>query len=318
VLRCYEQRGWASNIVDVLIQAKAKKETEIDRICYRHYGDFLSSVKEIVFMRESASELTSTVSQLHEDFSSTGQELVHVLSELDKLNSQRESIRRGLEIAEQCRDIAKLMFEARKQILQEDHYAALHTIDKIQNSYNDVPVGALASILGEWLPGAVAQILDGVRNEADNFVVAVRSNCSNYGNVLMHRQALATAALSKRGARAAVASPGAAVGDRYSISLQHVRRYGSVFRLDKWSDPGEFESISPFIYSVEETDIALMDSFFEELAPLHKALYTYNVLGRQAEFHAHYRSIRERELTSIIEGAGLSVFLRKIDEICHG
>jgi regulator of replication initiation timing len=281
-----------------MIQAKAKKETEIDRICYRHYGDFLASVKEIVSMRNSAANLTTNVTQLHQDFSDTGQELVHVLSELDKLNSERESIRRGLEIAEQCRDLAKLMFEARKQILQEDHYAALHTIDKIQNDFRSVPVSTLSVILDEWLPQAVAQILDGVRNEADEYISAMRSSSSNYGRILLHRQAQLSAVLNKRGGRTQL------VGDRFSISLHHVRRFGNVFRLDKWASANEFESISPYIYALDDADITLMNSFFEDLAPLHKALYTYNVLGRQSQFHVHYRAIRDRDLKAIIDGAG--------------
>lgn len=282
-----------------MVQAKAKKETEIDRICYRHYGDFLASVKEIVNMRKSAAELTTAVGELHEGFSSTGQELVRVLSELDKLNGERENIRRGLEMAEQCRDLAKLMFEARKQIMQEDHYAALHTIDKIQNDFRSVPISALADILGEWLPQAVAQILEGVRNEADDYMGAMRCMSANYGRILLHRQAQVSAAASKRGGK-----HGIVVGDRFSISLHHVRRYGNVFRLDKWAFGNEFEAVTPYIYALDDSDITLMNSFFEDLAPLHKALYTYTVLGRQNQFHSHYRAIRERELLSIVDGAG--------------
>ncbi len=41
----YCQRGWLNNFTDSLTDAKKKKDAEIDRICSRHYGDFLTSVK---------------------------------------------------------------------------------------------------------------------------------------------------------------------------------------------------------------------------------------------------------------------------------
>ena len=68
-----------------LHEAKKKKEVEIERICNRHYQDFLGSVQEIVQMKGSAGQLKSAISQMHTEFCTTGQELVNVLTDLDVL-----------------------------------------------------------------------------------------------------------------------------------------------------------------------------------------------------------------------------------------
>jgi hypothetical protein len=58
--------------MDSLTDAKRRKETEIDRICSRHYGDFLTSVSEMLKLRSEAKHLTSLVTDVHRKFKTTG------------------------------------------------------------------------------------------------------------------------------------------------------------------------------------------------------------------------------------------------------
>ena len=122
---CYLQRGWLTSFTDSLTEAKRKKEAEIDRICSRHYGDFLSSVSEMLKLRGDAGHLASLVTDVHEKFSTTGGDLVAVINELNIIQSERENARKLLEYTIQCKKISSLMVNTKEQIESDDHYLSL-------------------------------------------------------------------------------------------------------------------------------------------------------------------------------------------------
>ena len=76
-IRVALERGWnsqakGSNFIDVLNETKKKKLIEIDRICSRHYSDFLESINHLTEMQESAHKLTQLVAIVDKDFSTIG------------------------------------------------------------------------------------------------------------------------------------------------------------------------------------------------------------------------------------------------------
>jgi hypothetical protein len=42
------ERGWGHELIEILQQSQSKREKEIDKICSRHYGDFLDAVQELL------------------------------------------------------------------------------------------------------------------------------------------------------------------------------------------------------------------------------------------------------------------------------
>jgi hypothetical protein len=76
-IRIALERGWnsqskGSNFIDVLNETKKKKLIEIDRICFRHYSDFLESINHLTEMKESAHTLTQLIAVVDKDFSTIG------------------------------------------------------------------------------------------------------------------------------------------------------------------------------------------------------------------------------------------------------
>ena len=179
----------------------------------------MGSVKEIVKMKGSAEELKLAVTQMHEQFSTTGKDLIHVLTDLDTLQEERENTRRVLDAAMHCRDISELMVMASRQIKSDDHYGAMHTIEKIQQEQNRVAVTPLNSLLSSWLPVVSGQILDGAKLAADVFLSEVRSNASLFGSTVLRRQAILCTIESKRMAVRSGGSNGGTSSQGSNISL---------------------------------------------------------------------------------------------------
>lgn len=89
-IRVALERGWnsqnkGSNFIDILNDTKKKKLIELDRICYRHYSDFLESINHLPEMQESAHTLTELVAMVDKDFSTVGAMFHKVLLSLSLL-----------------------------------------------------------------------------------------------------------------------------------------------------------------------------------------------------------------------------------------
>jgi hypothetical protein len=110
------ERGWSFNFMDTLIEATKKKDTEIDRICARHYSEFLVSVNDMMHMKGPTSELYELVRFILNDFGNAGDDLVKISSELDNLKEESVNARNVLGALLHCKKIASMMVEARKLI----------------------------------------------------------------------------------------------------------------------------------------------------------------------------------------------------------
>ena len=59
------ERGIGFKFIDSLQDANKRKEAEIDRICSRHYSDFLTSVGELLKMEDQSGDLREVIEGSH-------------------------------------------------------------------------------------------------------------------------------------------------------------------------------------------------------------------------------------------------------------
>jgi hypothetical protein len=337
--------------MDSLVDAKRKKEAEIDRICSRHYSDFLSSVSEMLKLRGEAGNLAELVTDVHEKFRTTGGDLVAVVNELDSIQAERENARKLLENTLQCKKISALMVKTKEQIEADDHYNAMRTIEAIQLEMKALNVKSMISCLHSWLPIAINKLLYGARTEADSFVEEGRKHVELLGRTILGRQAhlnvgaVATSAAiagtgtgegtgpasgppsgasGRRGSmtssrsnagggegakgagrRSSVARMSGSAGSNYSTSLLHIVNHPKVFNLTSWAKSNEFEHAVPphFTAALTPEGEELVDVKLCAMAPLHKVLHLYAVLGDLNSYHEHYRALRGDFFRGILDKA---------------
>eukprot|EP01035_Chromulina_nebulosa_P017333 gene17333-22878_t len=71
-IRIAIERGWLDSMMDSLNDAKKRKDIEIDKICSKHYNDFLQSVQEMLKIKGSSVELIDLVSEINSDLNTSG------------------------------------------------------------------------------------------------------------------------------------------------------------------------------------------------------------------------------------------------------
>lgn len=349
-----------------LTDAKRKKEAEIDRICSRHYGDFLSSVSEMLKLRGAAGHLALLVTDVHEKFNTTGGDLVATINQLNAIQTERENSRTLLQYAIQCKKISALMVKTKEQIESDDHYNAMRTIESIQAEMKSLHVRSMTTLLDSWLPIAINKLLYGARTEADGFIAGIREQIELIGSTILGRQAQLNVGAgvslsnldSSAGTQGASPAPGrrgsvnsgrpTAINNNsadtstkpgvarrgsvlrgagtpaaasYSTSLLHIINHSKVFNLTSWAKSTEFENAVPAHFSTPLTAEGeeVVDSKLCALAPLHKVLHLYAVLGDLNMYHEHYRALRGDYLRNILDKAeraanqnGLSTVLPRL------
>ena len=308
-VRAAIERGYSTAFAESLAEAKRKKEGEIDRICARHYNDFLSSVSEMLRMRGSANSLTTLVTGVHQDFSSAGEELINLLVELYDLQKEGEQTEKVLEQLLRCRDVASLMVQVRQQINSQEHYVAMCTIERLYAHQEALPPlpRPLALCLDKWLPAIIDQLLKATCAEADELMKKLRSQCKLIGYTILHKQALISADQMDVAAAGGVDDDtGPAyfpeLSESTSFAAQLLRKCAGPLRLKDWASKSDIEKCAPArshheLQRLEEDAEVLPAS----LGPLHKALHVAGVLNHLSTLHDHLRDERWSFLVSTID-----------------
>ena len=320
--------------MDSLTEAKRKKESEIDRICSRHYSYFLNSVNEMLKLRGNASKLSEVVRDIHRNFASNGTDLAMVLSELNTIQIERENAFKLLEKIKHCKKITLLMMKTSEQIASDDYYNAMRSIEMIQADLKLITIPSLLSYLQTWLPIAINKLLYGVRSDADNYIQKVRDRCALIGSTIIIRQAMITVGVativlnvgtndtttSKKynSTTTTTTSSSSNNTDRRnsgnennlkinrkvnSISLQYIIHHNTIFNFLTWAKIEDFYDMIPQHFMIEQLSIEgidIIDNKLYEIAPLHKVLHLYAVLGDLNSYHEHYRIIRMNYLNNTI------------------
>lgn len=312
-VRAAIERGYSLSFMESLTEARLKKEGEIDRICARHYNDFLSSVAEMLRMRGSASSLTTLVGQVHQDFRSGGEDLINLLSELEVLQSEGEQTEKVLECLLRCKDIASLMVQIRQQINLQDHYVAMCTIERLHAQQSALPPlpRPLTVCLDKWLPAIIEQLLRATTVESDDLLKSLRGKCLIIGQIVLHKQALisadqvdvvSSASFDDHNAESSVFRE---LSESSSFAVQILRRCMQPLRLKEWATRSDIElcSPAPSHHDFLEENSSLMDGLPGNLGQLHKALHVAGILNQLTSLHDHMRNERWAFLTETMDEA---------------
>lgn len=322
---CLAQRGWLQSFPDILHEAKKKKDSEIDRICSRHYSDFLNSVNEMLNMQDSVKALKESVRETHQKFSSTGGDLVSVLESLNRIQLERDHTRKALEAALLCKDIASLMVEARKQIENDEHYTAMRTIEIIQAELSNAHLQPMLKCLETWLPVTINKLLYGARCEADAFMHQLRMTIPLLGSTILVRQAKQSSNLDNmRYSTSHSSSVNAAAGpyrrfstlspskgdsdwappvDQLTITLKYILSNPSAFHLDTQLKPLQFDNFISlhFKQSLSSEGLEVLDHKLSDMAALHKVYHLYAILGQVRNYLDHYETLRTAHFQQILK-----------------
>lgn len=127
-------------------------------------------VKELIMMRLSAIELKAVVKEINNEFHTTGSDLITILLELEKYQKDILKTKNIIESIRVCRELSIYMCVANDQIDNNEHYAAMYTIQTLLKEVQSVTIQPMAKKLSMWLPKAISSLLLSAKQEAETFL----------------------------------------------------------------------------------------------------------------------------------------------------
>jgi len=255
-VRAAIERGYQATFIDSLREALKKKENEIDRICGRNYSEFLTSTADMLRMRGAASDLTDIVRKIHGDFNNSGEEMVAVLTRLEELQTERSQTRAVLETVISCKELSKLMLQAKNFLDAGEHYSAMQIVEKVQKGYLPLPgvvtpyggnevvqhelPKPVRAIIDRWMPRTIFQLTSITTDAADVLLFRLRDKAQLIGRVVLKRQGAVALIANKfslgddtNSATAAAPSVGGASDYSAILSDLYADRYAQLTLLHK-------------------------------------------------------------------------------------
>ncbi|CAM9465550.1 unnamed protein product, partial [Ectocarpus fasciculatus] len=317
------QRGWRSDLSDYITTARKGVEGDIEKICSRHYYDFVSAVQDLLSIRSSSAELMELVGAVNHEFGTAGQELLQVMSDLEAKRRQGESNARALEIVQHCREVSRVLARADEHMSNYNYYAAISCVDKLRTDLHNPLTQPIAQQLKMKLPKLSSGLIAASRKDLAPWFTKFKEDNKLIGSTVLRRYAslvLRNQQIAKGGGAAASA---AFMNDRKlsfvdiqepsSISVYSIQSKGKSFSTDKWVPLGSMNSQAvprDFFEPPLEEGVQTLEDLTASLAPLHRALHICSQLYALDSLTELYRDNREPIIKQYLFNSNIDQLVR--------
>jgi hypothetical protein len=282
-------------LIETMADAKQRRENEIDKICSRHYGDFLTSVQELLQIRGSADDISHKILEVHEIFDEATEKITSILKQLDTLQAESENANNVLSDVQRCKEFTTLMVQAKKCIAEEDYFSALTTIEVLKRELGSAGWKPFASTLVKWLPGLIDQLLSAAKLSMQTWLIDMQSKTILVGLTMIRRYAqscIVDAIVDDND-----------IGKNISLSLLSMKKVStSEYNALGWNIQEYIKDMQksiPMDYFEKQSAVGsqFLDDISDALSPLHKALHMHSQLGMLPRIRDLYCEGREIVIT---------------------
>ena len=285
--------GQGQQLLQSLTQYSANREAEIERICNTNHQGFVSSVNQLLHVRDGTVNLTSEILQLSQSIQSSTEKLAEQKKALVDSRGVRQNIDEATQALRDCLEVLRLANQVHDLLGKKSHYSALRALDELQNIHlKEITQYKIAEMIQKSVPATKKLIAEAVMTDLNTWLFRIRETSQFLGEVAFYH----TEQRRTRQKDRAEAFP-----------------YLTNFKLNS-----AIELVSD---ETEEFDILDNEDVQVDFTPLFECLHIHNALGQTDKFRAEYAATRRQQkellmpasVTLIdVEGASLSELLEGI------
>ncbi|CAN6319658.1 unnamed protein product [Urochloa humidicola] len=169
-----------------------KKEVEIEELCRLHYEDFIVAVDELRGVLVDAEELKGMLSGENSHLQEASTSLLLKLDELLELYSVKKNVGEAITTLKICVKVFSLCMICNNYIVEAKFHPALKTLDLIQKGYlHSIPMKLLKKVVARQIPLIKLHIEKKVCSEFNDWLVHIRRNAKQIGQVSISQASLA-------------------------------------------------------------------------------------------------------------------------------
>ena len=250
-----------------LAQYSANREAEIERICNTNHQGFVSSVNQLLHVREGTVNLTSEILQLNQSIQSSTEKLAEQKKALVDSRGVRQNIDEATQALRDCLEVLRLANQVHDLLGKKSHYSALRALDELQNVHlKEITQYKIAEMIQKSVPATKKLIAEAVMTDLNTWLFRIRETSQFLGEVAFYH----TEQRRNRQKERADASP-----------------YLANFKLNS-----AIELVSD---ETEEFDILDNDDVQVDFTPLFECLHIHKALGQIDKFRADYAATRRQQ-----------------------
>ena len=259
--------GQGQQLLQSLAQYSANRETEIERICNTNHQGFVSSVNQLLHVREGTVNLTSEILQLNQSIQSSTEKLADQKRALVDSRGVRQNIDEATQALRDCLEVLRLANQVHDLLGKKSHYSALRALDELQNVHlKEITQYKIAEMIQKSVPATKKLIAEAVMTDLNTWLFRIRETSQFLGEVAFYH----TEQRRNRQKERADPSP-----------------YLANFKLNS-----AIELVSD---ETEEFDILDNDDVQVDFTPLFECLHIHKALGQIDKFRAEYAATRRQQ-----------------------
>ncbi len=285
--------GQGQQLLQSLTQYSANREAEIERICNTNHQGFVSSVNQLLHVRDGTIGLTSEILALNQSIQSSTEKLAEQKKALVDSRGVRQNIDEATQALRDCLEVLRLANQVHDLLSRKSHYSALRALDELQNVHlKEITQYKIAEMIQKSVPATKKLIAEAVMTDLNTWLFRIRETSQFLGEVAF-----------------------------YHTEQRRTRQKDRAEALPTLSNFRLNSAIELVSDETEEFDILDNEDVQVDFSPLFECLHIHNALGQIEKFRADYAATRKQQKELLMpssvtlvdpEGASLSELLEGI------
>ena len=285
--------GQGQRLLQCLTQYSVNRDAEIERICNTNHQGFVSSVTQLLHVRDGTIGLTSEILTLNQSIQSSTEKLAEQKKALVESRGVRQNIDEATQALSDCLEVLRLANQVHDLLIKKSHYSALRALDELQNVHlKEIAQYKIAEMIEKSVPATKKLIAEAVMTDLNTWLFRIRETSQFLGEVAF-----------------------------YHTEQRRSRQKG---RAEALPDLGDFtlnSAIELVSDETEEFDILDNEDVQVDFTPLFECLHIHKALGQIDKFRCDYATTRKQQKELLMpssvtlidaEGASLSELLEGI------
>ncbi|KAL4989064.1 exocyst complex subunit Sec15-like-domain-containing protein [Aspergillus falconensis] len=268
----YSVDNKTSELLRSLSKFASEKEAEIETICNTNHQEFVSSVNQLLQIREGTVSLTAEILDLNQSIQASTEKLAEQKKALVESRQHRQNIDETSRAIQDCLEVLRLANQVHELLAKKNHYAALRALEELQNVHlKGVTQFQIADMIQRSVPATQRAIAEAVMSDLNTWLYRIREMSQYLGEIALYHTDLRKTRQKERAAKMPY--------------LEH-------FKLNS--------AIELVCDEHEEFDLLQNEELQVDFTPLFECLHIHQSLGQMEKFRIEYANTRRRQKELLI------------------
>lgn len=256
-----------SKLLHTLSRFASDKEAEIETICNTNHQEFVTSVNQLLGIREGTVKLTTEVLELNKLIQASTERLAQQKKALVELRGHRRNIDETFLAIQDCLEVLRLANQVHDLLAKKNNYAALCALEELQNVHvKDVNQYKIAEMIQRSVPATQRAIAEAVMSDLNTWLYRIREMSQYLGEITLYHTDLRKTRQKER-----------------VEEVPYLRQFKLNSAVELVSD------------EQEEYDLLQNEELQVDFTPLFECLHIHQSLGHMDKFRIEYANTRRRQ-----------------------